>query len=132
MLNSTGTLTIRCVTGGAYPVSGALVRIIGAEEQNRMIAYALLTDVDGLTETLVLPAPDKEYSLSPLSPQMPYSVYDVTVSADGYVTKRIVGVTVFSDVNSLQEINMIPGGIGNGGNYPLGNINTEIPNSDLE
>lgn len=133
MLNSEGKLRIRAYTaGGALPVRDAIVRIKGAEETNRLVAYTLITDGDGLTPEITLPAPAIEYSLSPAPSELPYSIYNVEISAPGYYTKRINGLTVFPGVNSVQLINMIPSAQNGINDYPRGNINTIIPeNEDL-
>lgn len=130
MLEDIGTLSVRAYTAsGGLPVEGALVRITGAEEDNRMIAYSLITDRDGKTETVSLPAPKKSNSTAPNQPDSPYAIYDITVSRDGYYTRNIKGVSVFSGVGSIQLVNMIPeSGVGNE-NYPRGNINTVIPDN---
>ena len=134
MLDSSGSLRIRAYTaGGALPVRGAVVRITGAGEDNSHIAYSLVTDRDGQTETVTLPAPSVGYSLSPNPAELPYSVYNIEITAPGYFTKRINGLTVFSGVNSVQLINMIPGSGTSVDDYPRGSINTVIPeNADLQ
>lgn len=130
---SSGTLIVRAYTAsGALPVMGATVRVMGASESNRSVAFSSVTDVDGLTEVFTLPAPAPELSLAPDPLTVPYSLYDLEISARGYYTKRIRGLTVFSGINSVQLINMIPG-VGNMiEDYPRGNINYIIPeNADL-
>ncbi len=133
MLDSEGTLRIRAYTaGGAFPVAGAVVRIMGAEEANRLVSYSLVTDRNGTTEAIKLPAPSASYSLAPSPAEAPFALYDVEISADGYYRKRINGVSVFSGVNSVQLANMIPTSSG-AGDYPRGNVNTTIPeNEDLQ
>ena len=132
MLKSQGKLRIRSYTaGGALPVEGALVRIRGAEESNRQVAYTLITDNDGLTPEVSLPAPLSEFSLAPLPNEVPYSVYDVEISAPGYYTKKISGLTVFPGVTSVQLVNMIPSSGNLPEDYPRGNINTQIPGNNL-
>ena len=133
MLEDFGKLTVRAYTaGGGLPVSGARVLIVGGEELNKDIKYELLTDRDGVTDTLSLPTPKKGLSLSPDPSETPYALYDIEITKEGYFTRSIRGVSVFSGVNSLQLINMIPYS-GEGLNeYPRGNINTVIPkNRDL-
>ena len=134
MLNSYGSLRIRTYTaGGALPVAGALVSIRGAEEQNRFVVHTLLTDRDGLTEKVSLPAPAVNYSLAPSPAETPYSVYDVEISADGFYTKRINGMSVFAGIDSIQLVNMIPSSSSPLETYPKGNINTIIPeNQNLQ
>lgn len=132
MPESSGTLRIRAYTaGGALPVKGATVRITGAGEDNSLVTYSLVTDRDGQTEVVALPAPSVDYSLSPDPAELPYSVYDIVITAPGYLTKRINGLTVFSGVNSVQLINMIPGSGEVPEDYPRGNVNSVIPESDL-
>ena len=132
MLDSNGSLRVRTYTaGGALPVKGATVRITGAGEDNRLVSYSLVTDRDGQTEVVSLPAPSIDYSLAPDPAELPYSVYDIVITAPGYLTKRINGLTVFSGINSVQLINMIPGSGELPENYPIGNTNTTIPESDL-
>ena len=134
MLNSSGSLRVRAYAAqGALPVKNAVVRITGAGEDNRLVAFSSITDVDGLSDKFILPAPDVNYSLSPGPKELPYSLYDLEVSADGYYTKRIKGLTVFSGINSIQLVNMIPGSGNLVEDYPRGSINYIIPeNTDLQ
>lgn len=134
MLDSNGTLRVRTYTaGGALPVKGSVVRIFGADENNKDVVYSLVTDRDGSTQKVILPSPGMDLSMSPSSVLSPYSLYDIEVSAPGYFTKKIYGISVFSNTDSVQEIPMIPEGAENQQNYPLGSINIIIPtNQRLE
>lgn len=124
-----GTLSVRTYTASeALPVEGALVEISGAEESNRDLFYSVITDRDGKTENLMLPAPNRSLSLSPGALDIPYSVYDMHISAPGYYTKNIYGLTVFPGVTSLQLVNMIPISKTNADeNAPRDNLDTIIP-----
>ncbi len=105
----TGTLTAKAIVAdGALPLQNALVNIRGADEENRFVEYSLLTDSDGLTETVSLPTPSVKYSLSPNPTEIPYASYDITAVADGYYPISIVGASVFANTHSLQVVNMIP------------------------
>ena len=134
MPNSSGTLRVRAYTAsGALPVEGATVRIMGALENNRLVAYSSITDRNGQSDLFTLPAPSVNYSLAPMANELPYSVYDLEISAPGYYTKKIRGITVFPGINSIQLINMIPGSGNLVEDYPRGNINYIIPeNTDLQ
>ena len=69
-----GRLRIRTYTaGGALPVARATVRITGSNEENRFIEYTVLTDVDGITEAILLPTPALAYSTSPNSAECPFA-----------------------------------------------------------
>ena len=134
MPNSSGTLRVRAYTAqGALPVKNAIVRVIGVGEDNRLVAFSSVTDVDGLSDLFILPAPDADLSLAPSPAELPYSLYDLEITADGYYTKRIRGLTVFSGINSIQLVNMIPGSGNMIEDYPRGNLNYIIPeNTDLQ
>ena len=123
--DESGTLKVRAFTaGGALPLEGAQIKLTGALEENRFYETNLVTDVDGLTARVVLPAPKRSYSLSPGAPEMPYATYDMIISAEGYYTKKLYGLAVFSGVDSVQPIAMIP--IGSDGTAPVPRDNLEI------
>lgn len=106
-----GTLAVRVFTaGGALPLEGTRIKLTGALEENRFYETNLVTDADGLTARVVLPAPKRSYSLSPGAPEMPYATYDMIVNSVGYYTKKLYGIAVFSGVDSIQPIEMIPMG----------------------
>ena len=123
-----GTLTVRTYTAsGALPVKNSLIRITGVDEYNRFVDFTLLTDEDGVTRIISLPTPNKSFSMGPGAAEIPYAVYDVEASADGYYTKRINNVAIFPGVSSSQAINMIPISIGtHGDGYPRGNLNATV------
>lgn len=109
MQNSYGQLEIRATKAdGALPVPDALVRIKGAEEDNRLVVYSLITDIDGSTTPISLPTPSATISKEPVKEEIGYSIYDVEISKDGYYPKLVRAVPIFPGVKSIQPINMIP------------------------
>lgn len=109
MYESNGTLRVRTFTaGGALPIPDAIVRIFGADEENRSFARSTVTDRDGVGIFNNVPAPSVEYSLSPNPEERPFSTYSLEVNAEGYATQFIRDVTVFSGIESYQPINLIP------------------------
>ena len=133
MLSSHGTLAVRAETAGAVALENVSVRISGAGEENRFISYSLLTDVDGVTPDVELPAPPVELSLSPHPKDAPYATYDIVLEREGFYTRRIYGVAVFAGIKTLQIVNMIPTTNEALVDLPRGNINVFIPrNYDLE
>ena len=128
MPTSSGTLRIRTYTaGGALPVKGAVVRIRGADEDNGFVVHQLITDDDGLTPPVSLPAPSIDYSLFPEPSEQPYSSYNIEINANGFLDKKILGLTVFSGIESIQLVNMIPGKSIDSNIVPNGNSQTVIP-----
>lgn len=129
--DETGSLAVRAYTaGGALPLGETRIHIAGAGEENRFFEEDLITDEDGVTARIILPAPSKSYSLSPSAPEVPYATYDIEISAPGYYTKKIYGVAVFSGVNSIQPVAMIP--IAKEGEilYPKDNLNIFIKENE--
>ena len=127
-----GTLSVFTTEASAsLPIEGSLVRVFGAAEENRFIDYSLVTDVDGLTEKIELPAPKKLYSLSPNSAEIPFGLYNVEVRKKGFFTKFIENVPIFSGVNTSLPVNMIPSPIYlNNIEVPKGSLLTEIKENE--
>jgi hypothetical protein len=134
VLDDFGTLSVRAKTaGGALPVPGAVVRIFGAEEDNRFITYSLLTDEDGAVDKISLPSPIKSLSLSPGAAESPYAIYNIEISAPGYFNKIINGVSVFSGIDSVLPITMIPVSVTDVKDFPRNNlVATVTQNKNLE
>ncbi len=122
-----GTLAVRVYTaGGALPLQNAVVRVTGADEDNRFVEYSVLTDEDGLTKIITLPTPSKSYSLAPGAVEAPYAIYDIEITSDGFYTKHINSAAVFSGVKSYLEVNMIPVSLIENGLYPRGNLDAVV------
>lgn len=126
-----GTLTVRAFTaGGALPLEGAEIKLTGALEENHFYEANLITDVDGLTARVILPTPKRDYSLSPGAAEIPYAMYDMVVNSAGYYTKRLYGIAVFSGVDSVQPIEMIPVGRNNDVPPPKNNLEIYIKENE--
>lgn len=104
----TGTLQINVFSRSQYiPITNATVTVRNAILAEGNINEQLGTDSSGQTETISLPAPPLEYSLTPES-GMPYGEYNVTVSAPGYETAVLTGTQILPDVKAIQNVRMIP------------------------
>ena len=104
-----GYIKVRTYTAsGALPVEGALIKIYGTDEYNGDIKYSVITDSNGITDQITLPAPAKDYSTSPEAPNTPYAVYNVEIAKEGFYPKRIDNVPIFSDTIAVLPIEMIP------------------------
>jgi len=127
-----GRLTVRTyAASGGYPVGDAIVRIRGTDEENRFEEYSLITDENGLTETILLPTPSKAYSLQPKQPEIPFARYNVDIEKVGYYSKRIYNVSVFSGIDSYLPVNMIPQDNDSVSNTrPSGNLNAIVTQND--
>ncbi len=128
-----GSLIINATSaGGALPTSGVVVRIYGADEENRFVRYSILTDIDGVSRRLDLPAPPRSLSTSPNPPGAPYANYNIEIFADGFYVKRIFNVAVFEGEETIQPINMIPYKIHERGvTYPRNTLDTIVRENEM-
>ena len=130
-----GNIRVRTyAASGALPIDGVLVKIYGTDDYNKDVIYSLLTDEDGITRELSVPAPPRAYSAAPGAKETPYSVYNVEISKSGFYPKRIDNVPIFQGINAVLPIEMIPLSYDRGGNViPQSNLNSTIyENEHLE
>lgn len=83
----------------AQPVKGANVNITGADTN-----INLVTDESGRTDVIELEAPDILYTLEPQHEVRPFSTYNVTVTRYDLGASVVVGVQVYADIDSFQEV----------------------------
>ena len=118
-----GTLLVRVMTaGGALPLEGATVSVFAAGDENTEPLALLRTDRSGLTPPLTLPAPPRSLSLSPSPPSPPFSRYHVLVEAEGYLRRQAYDLPVFSGVQSVLPLLLLP--------LPLPNGEARFPDED--
>lgn len=107
--NSTGYLIVRVSTAsGAIPIENASVIVQGKDEDNQNVLFSFLTNKDGLTERITLPAPLSELSQEPSPSSKPYSVYNIDVFKEGYYPQHYNGVPIFQNVTAVQNARIVP------------------------
>lgn len=104
-----GSLSFMVSTASeALPVEGAAVtvstRINGAPWE----MFGALTNQSGETPARTLPAPSKSLSQDEDNEVQPFSLYDATVSAEGFTTVILRDIPVFDGVRSIQRVALIP------------------------
>ncbi len=103
---SFGTLIFQVTGGqGVFPIPNAKVHI--SKELNDRLSFSItvLTDENGKTEPISLPAPDRKLSQSPHN-GIVYAVYQAEVTADGYIPTEIRDLPVFDGVTTIQPVNL--------------------------
>lgn len=112
-LTQKGFLKISVTTAGtAIPLSGALVTIFCKENGQTILLHTAQTDSSGQTLPFSLAAPPKSYAESPGNPK-PYELYYVEIIKDGYVPTEKYSVPIFSGIQSILPVELIPSGIEN-------------------
>lgn len=107
-LSSEGAITVRVTTlKGLYPVEGARVTVFSGEGDSRTEYSSVLTDQSGRTVTVSLKTPAKQLSESAGATTLPYSLYNLSVTADGYLENIHLNIPVFPDTVSVQTSDMV-------------------------
>lgn len=109
--NESGSLRVEAYASDrAFSVPSARVMVFIELPEGNIAVFDGLTDVNGSTESIRLPAPPKEISQSPRSesnPRLPYAVYSVYVEHPDYVRAVFTNVPVFSGIESIQPVRML-------------------------
>jgi len=93
----------------AFPVKDAVVIIERVfPDGSTEVISSLKTNASGVSPTISLPAPPKKYSLERSVKFLPFSYYDVLVSATGFYKMIYKNVPIFDQVQSVQPVDMIP------------------------
>lgn len=106
-----GTLKVETFASDrAFGVGSSRVMIFLELPSGNVAVFDGLTDIDGVTDTVRLPAPPRSISQSPQTgdnPRLPYAVYSVYVEHPAYVRAVFTNVPVFSGVESIQPVRMV-------------------------
>lgn len=92
----------------AIPVTNANITITRAEGETREQVAALTTNTEGQTATIEVETPDIERSLNPENTLIPYALYDISVTAEGFDNVVIRGCQILPRRTALQVCNLIP------------------------
>lgn len=91
-----------------YPVENAKVTIFSGNMDNMQVLREVYTDSSGRSEKINLTTPPKELSLDSQNTENVYSVYNMLITADGYLDNIHLNIPVFSGVTSLQRADLTP------------------------
>ncbi len=92
---------------GIYPVAGAKVTVFTGNYNDMQIIDTAFTDQSGRTRPFTLKTPAKQLSLESDNTAIPYSTYNLQISAEGYLDNLHINIPVFSGVTSIQRSNMM-------------------------
>ncbi len=91
-----------------YPVENAKVTIFTGNMDNIQVLQEVYTDLSGRTTKIDLTTPPKSLSLDSQNKEKAYAVYNMMVTADGYLDNIHLNIPVFSGVTSLQRADLTP------------------------
>ncbi len=130
---SEGTLTVRVYTSRAQiPVQGATVVVTRkGKAGKRELISVQATDSSGLVRTIRIPTPPAGESTSPegANGTNPFALCAVWAEHPGFAMLQVDGVQIFSGVETMQDMELIPLGEGE---TSLGELDERtIPAQDL-
>ena len=104
-----GTLIVRVYASRAQlPIPGATVLVSAVDSEGRhQLLHLLSTDESGVAGPIRLDAPDSALSQSPGSP-LPFASYTVIVEHPGYQVAFFRDLQIFSGVETIQTVPLIP------------------------
>lgn len=106
--DSSGELVVQAFTAReTSPIMDAAVTIYQNKNGASKVVSFYLTDENGKTPNITLPAPSKEGSQSP-SDTLPFADYNIVVRHPMYYTAVIDNVQVFGDELTIQTVNLVP------------------------
>ncbi len=110
----TGYLKVQVFAGrGTVPIEKAVVTVSKQIGDQRYELATLVTDENGITEKISLPAPPQILSEQPGN-YKPYATYDVRTTYPDFMAVNNLSVPVFEGIVSLQNVNLNPLIEGNG------------------
>ena len=102
-----------------YPVMGARVTVFTGSPDSMTVLDSAVTDESGRTRVFLLDAPPKSLSMTSGAPALPYTLYNLLISADGFLDNIHLNIPVFSGIASVQRSDMLPKAVAGGRTDPI-------------
>lgn len=107
---SKGSMRVQVTSGGrSFPIINAIVKVrIPLDTGDREI-FSGYTDINGVVDNIVLPAPDSSISLDENNSTVPpFAVYEITVTHPNFAKSEFFNVPVFANIKAVQPARMVP------------------------
>lgn len=107
---SKGSMRVQVTSGGrSFPIINAIVKVrIPLDTGDREI-FSGYTDINGVVDNIVLPAPDSSISLDENNSTVPpFAVYEITVTHPNFAKSEFFNVPVFANIKAIQPARMVP------------------------
>ena len=105
-----GVMRVQVTSGGrSYPIINAIVKVSVPLETGDREIFSGYTDINGVVDNIVLPAPDSSYSLDEQNTTVePFAVYEVTVTHPNFAKSEFFNVPVFANIKAIQPARLVP------------------------
>ncbi len=120
--NHEGYIVVHVTTArGAIPLADASVQITGTTPETSGVIYSLITNADGQTQKVALPAPDKALGQKP-GDEKTYATYNIEITKPGFIPLLFHNVPIYDTITSIQPAIMLPAVENQGTVYPPNHI----------
>jgi len=106
----TGKLLVHAyVSTAQIPIAGAVIIVSAPQADGKQkLLFVQHTDENGNAGPVVLAAPDRQSSIAPGQDGPAFSAYTLVVEHPDYQLAVFEGLQVFPNIETLQEVPMIP------------------------
>ncbi len=98
---------IAAAADSAYPVPGARVSVFTRIGKKLHLSYLMVTDENGESPTVTLPAPPAGLSQEPEN-LTPYASCNIRMAAKGFFPAQAIDVNIFAGVMTRQVFQLVP------------------------
>ena len=109
---STGSLIVETTTdpaiGPLRPLPGIQITVKERQATGERIVAQLVTNANGQTPVIQLPAPPSELTEEPQTTETPFSPYIIEAQGENVIPTQINGTQIFSTIRSIQPIRLTP------------------------
>lgn len=92
----------------SFPIGGARITISVPLVTGSRDIFNGVTDIDGIVDNIMLPAPGKALSLDEDNTTEPFALYNLRVSHSDYADGEYSNIPVFDSVKSIQPVELVP------------------------
>lgn len=103
-----GQMKVQVSIAGTIPLPNANVTVSVQLPDGERELYNGYTDIDGIIDPIVLPAPPVSLSYDENGTVVPYSVYTVRVTHPDFSPAEFRNAPVFDSIKSIQPVTLVP------------------------
>ena len=92
----------------SFPVGGARITVSVPLVTGSREIFSGVTDMDGIVDDILLPAPGKSLSLDENNTAEPFALYNLKVSHPDFAVGEYANIPVFDSVKSIQPVELVP------------------------
>lgn len=101
-------LTLQVLTREGTPVPQVAITLYAERGSKPVTERVLRTGVDGRTERIELNIPAKNYTLLDTNIEVPYLIFSIQLSVEGYYTETYRLMRIYADTVNMETLILTP------------------------